>query len=471
MPLDNDKLSRDSGVEIEDDEEKEALVAPERQEERKEQAQPTLTITNTANYVPPPVRPQRSELRKSNFAMIAKQEQEAQENIKHKRMSGSQKAAWTMSMSSWAAILDKEFNLDELDPTKKYKEQQRLAQEEQRQKQKDLERQQKEDEEQEQEQQQDTGLAIPSFSKTRKRTSSLIGLVSSASSTFSMSSTLHSSSRLSIRKSTATLVPPQTLPKLSNTQSIRRKPISILLTPTEENMVSRRSSSLINLADAKSIHDIPSTPTSPSPSIQPATFSSIPRPLISRNNSSSHGKLYLHVNGIQDILLPLPKERAYVRCVVSDGRFEYMSRYEILSQSIVFDYECVIDTHPDMIITISLHVRPDYVMKSRLPFSRLFSSKKKKKECLSGYVNKEDGAIGQARFALAHMLPVCSETSYMAGFHCFNAWYSRSFRERHRQKKRSQVDPDQDVLKVVGNFDVEMLYLPTFDSAQVRISF
>ncbi|CEG83900.1 hypothetical protein RMATCC62417_17765 [Rhizopus microsporus] len=36
-----------------------------------------------------------------------------------KRRSGSQKAAWSMSMSSWAAILDREFNLNELDAERK----------------------------------------------------------------------------------------------------------------------------------------------------------------------------------------------------------------------------------------------------------------------------------------------------------------------------------------------------------------
>ncbi|KAI9243873.1 hypothetical protein BY458DRAFT_561121 [Sporodiniella umbellata] len=171
-----------------------------------------------------------------------------------------------------------------------------------------------------------------------------------------------------------------------------------------------------------------------------------------------YGKFYLRVQSVQDILLPLPKDRAFVRCVVSDGRFEYMSRYEVLKQTIDFEFECLIDTHPDMIITLSLHVRPDFIMKAKKPFSRLFSSRKKK-ECLSGYVLKEDGALGQSRFALAHMIPACHQLTYHADFDCFNAWYSKSFKERHRQKKK-----DQDVLKVVGNFHVQMLYLTQTNS-------
>ncbi|KAG1460882.1 hypothetical protein G6F56_005845 [Rhizopus delemar] len=239
-----------------------------------------------------------------------------------KRRSGSQKAAWTMSISSWAAILDREFNLNDLNPT---------------------------------------------------------------------------------------------------------------LSPIKDDLVKERE-------------DLP------------VRSDSIIPPLRRVVMPDYKGKFRLRIHSIQDILLPMPKDRSFVRCVVSDGRFEYMSRYEVLSQNIKFDYECLIDTHPDMIITLSLHVRPDYIMKSRKPFSRLFTSRKKKKESLSSYVNKEDGAIGQARFALNHMLPACNETEYDTGLSCFNSWYSKSFKEKRRQKKKNQ-----DVLKVVANFDTSMIYLPHQD--------
>ncbi|KAI9365837.1 hypothetical protein BD770DRAFT_439059 [Pilaira anomala] len=376
---------------------------------------------------PTPVRPQRSDLRKPTSPV----ETPINESKEKKRMSGSQKAAWTMSMSSWAAILDREFNLDELDQQKKVKERQQSLQSEKINEEEDAapttiatfnyldsKLQISDDEEEEG----GMKLSFPPITSSSKSAISFQSVVDQQQSP-PLSPTLSQKPLLKLSK------PPQIaeIPRLNYSKSISRKPIEATLsetTITKKNITTRT---------------VPSS-----------------RTIQVQQSRLQHGKLYLHVNGIQDILLPLPKDRAYVRCVVSDGRFEYMSRYEILSQNINFDYECVIDTHPDMIITISLHVRPDYVMKSKTPFSRLFSSKKKK-ESLSGYVNKEDGAIGQARFALAHMLPVCVETTYPAEFHCFNAWYSRSFKERHRQKKK---DPDQDVLKVVGNFDVEMLYLP-----------
>jgi hypothetical protein len=436
-----DKMSDDSGVDVE-------LPMAKRNS-----SLPTMAVEPSV-----PVRPQRSDLRRGS----TKEDSDDSKDIDMKRMSGSQKATWTMSMSSWAAILDREFNLEELDQEKKLKEQKL------------------------QEQKHISSESLP------KRTSSydylgsgkleisaedmnqMLGNHKTSQSMLELSSTLKFGDfetpvipqpRLSMQpqpqqqqreqQQQASLSPPppppphQTppqiaeLPRLNPTKSVIRKPI-----------VASMSDS--NLATSK--HSARKT----IPTIQ-TNIQHRPR------KNTGYGKLYLHVNGIRDILLPLPKDRAYVRCVVSDGRFEYMSRYEILTQSINFDYECVIDTHPDMIITISLHVRPDYVMKSRTPFSRLFTSKKKKKESLSGYVNKDDGAIGQARFALAHMVPVCLETSYLAGFHCFNAWYSRSFKERHRQKKKKNCqDPDDDVLKVVGNFDVEMLYLPQTDSQKVQ---
>ncbi|CAO3638268.1 unnamed protein product [Mucor fragilis] len=398
----------------------------------------------------PPVRPQRSDLRRSSSAtsnmsgnaMAALKQLEKQDSKEMKRMSGSQKAAWTMSMSSWAAILDREFNLEELDQEKKLKEMQRLHQ-----------ASNKTEEEAPPPTEdylgsdkvelpdQDVHAMLRQSSLPHSRTSLDKTLAADSMLSLSLNFTDFETPvipKVAVQKSISTNTSaPQIgeIPRLNTSKSVRRKPIASSLSESNIPQPQQQRVKQYNI-----------------------TLSQMPF------KKTGHGKLYLHVNGIQDILLPLPKDRAYVRCVVSDGRFEYMSRYEILSQNINFDYECVIDTHPDMIITISLHVRPDYVMKSRTPFSRLFS-KKKKKECLSGYVNKEDGAIGQARFALAHMLPVCQQTSYLAGFHCFNAWYSRSFKERHRQKKKKR-DPDQDVLKVVGNFDVEMLYLPVDDYNQ-----
>ncbi|KAI7865628.1 hypothetical protein BDF14DRAFT_1003205 [Spinellus fusiger] len=172
---------------------------------------------------------------------------------------------------------------------------------------------------------------------------------------------------------------------------------------------------------------------------------------------TQQGKLYIRVNGAHSILLPLPKEVTYVRCVVSDGRYEYMSRYEILGQQVLLDYECIVDTHPDMIVTVALHVRPDYHVKPRTGLSRWFTSIRKQKESLSGYVHPDDGAIGQTRFALPHMMHACYQKTYRSTFDCFNSWYCRSARERQR---RQQLGEEEDVLKVIGNLSIEMLYLP-----------
>ncbi|ORY98352.1 hypothetical protein BCR42DRAFT_399118 [Absidia repens] len=144
----------------------------------------------------------------------------------------------------------------------------------------------------------------------------------------------------------------------------------------------------------------------------------------SHNNNISNincgrGKLYIRVHGVHDILLPLPRDRAHVRCVIGDGRYEYMSRYEALGQDMAFGYECIIDSHPDMIVTLSLHVRPDYMLKK--PLTRLFSTSRKRKGSLSAYVSSEDGAVGQTRFAVGDMLSACHRRSYSASFHCFNA--------------------------------------------------
>ncbi|KAI9003768.1 hypothetical protein CLU79DRAFT_724150 [Phycomyces nitens] len=181
------------------------------------------------------------------------------------------------------------------------------------------------------------------------------------------------------------------------------------------------------------------------------------------DQKAKRGKLYVRIKGAHNLLLPLPREQTYARCVVSDGRYEYMSRYEVLGQDINFDYECIIDTYPDMIITVSLHVRPDQHVKTKAPITRLFTSTRKRKETLSGYVSQYDGAIGQTRFALIHMLHACYQKPYEADFDCFNAWYDRSSREKQRQQKNG---PEQDILKVVGSLNIETLYLPVMDPLQ-----
>lgn len=182
-----------------------------------------------------------------------------------------------------------------------------------------------------------------------------------------------------------------------------------------------------------------------------------------------HGKLYLRINAATDMLLPLPNEPTYVRCVVSDDRYEYMSRYALLGQHIPFEYECIIDTNddPDMIITISLHVRPDHHLRSKLPLTRLFSTNKKHhhhdKGSLSSYICHDDGSIGRSRFALSHMLHGCYMCSYSTRFDCFNAWTPQ--RQKHRSKEEG------DVLKVIGSLEIEMLYLPLNDPSMVRFFF
>ncbi|CAO3589203.1 unnamed protein product [Absidia cylindrospora] len=183
------------------------------------------------------------------------------------------------------------------------------------------------------------------------------------------------------------------------------------------------------------------------------------------NSNCGRGKLYIRVHGVHDILLPLPRDRAHVRCVIGDGRYEYMSRYETLGQDMAFGYECIIDSHPDMIVTLSLHVRPDYMLKK--PLTRLFSTNRKRKGSLSAYVSSEDGAVGQTRFAVGDMLSACHRRSYSASFHCFNAWFIHSKEKASLSSsslsRQQEQDSDQGVLKVIGNFDVELLYLPVSD--------
>ncbi|KAI9489095.1 hypothetical protein BDB00DRAFT_845151 [Zychaea mexicana] len=200
--------------------------------------------------------------------------------------------------------------------------------------------------------------------------------------------------------------------------------------------------------------------------------SSLPVHIMQRQPSSRYGKLYFRVSSISNVLLPLPREPTYVRCVVSDDRYEYMSRYEVLGQYVKFDYECIMDTYPDMIITISLHIRPDYHVRNKIPITRLFSTSRNRgrKGSLSGYIFQEDGSIGRARFALPHMIDSCYERPYATQFDCFNAWSARYHHHHHHhhksQKNRGRED-DLEGLKVIGNLEVEMLYLPVSDPSAV----
>ncbi|KAI9494114.1 hypothetical protein BDB00DRAFT_334405 [Zychaea mexicana] len=175
-------------------------------------------------------------------------------------------------------------------------------------------------------------------------------------------------------------------------------------------------------------------------------------------STSAFGKLYVRVSAAEDLLLPLPKETTYARCVVSDGHFEYMSRYEALGQKVAFDYECIVDAQPNMIITVSLHVRPDVHVRPKTGLTKWLTSARKQRETINGYVHFDDGSIGQSRFALGHMIQACNQKSYVASFDCFNSWYARSSKERQRQLRG-----EEDVLKVVGSLNVEMLYLPVSD--------
>ncbi|ORX48748.1 hypothetical protein DM01DRAFT_173790 [Hesseltinella vesiculosa] len=202
----------------------------------------------------------------------------------------------------------------------------------------------------------------------------------------------------------------------------------------------------------------------------PSRSPSISSQSSAKSHTNGHGKLYVRVNGVHDVLVPMPKERTQVRCVISDGKYEYMSRYESLAPEISFDYECIIDiSKPDTIVNLSLHVRPDYVM--RKPLTRLFSTSRKRKGSLSSYVSHEDGAIGQTRFAVSDMLRACYKHSYLASFHCFNAWHTKS-PSSHSPKSAEPVDDGSDagVLKVIANFDVELLYLPVTDPSAVSYS-
>lgn len=199
------------------------------------------------------------------------------------------------------------------------------------------------------------------------------------------------------------------------------------------------------------------------------------------------GKLYVRVKGVNDVLLPIPnKDKAYVRCVINDGKYEYISGYELLSQQMTFGYECIIDCKPNMIITLSLHIRADYLLKK--PLTKLLTTvQRKRKGSLSAFISSEDGSVGQTRFAVKDMLNACYRRSFTSQFHCFNAWYIppsyssvvsspsssllpfASLNHHNNKKKSSSLnknfndDDDDSVLKVIGNFDVELLYLPISD--------
>ncbi|CAO3640097.1 unnamed protein product [Cunninghamella echinulata] len=239
-------------------------------------------------------------------------------------------------------------------------------------------------------------------------------------------------------------------------------------------------------------------------------FSSNKNPINSSSPSPSQqqqqtgiGKLYVRVNGITDVLLPIPaKDKVYVQCVINDGKYEYISGYELLAQQMMFGYECIIDCQPNMIITISLHIRADYLLKK--PLTKLLTTvqRRKRKGSLSAFISSEDGSVGQTRFAVKDMLQSCYRRSVASQFHCFNAWYIPSsflnssssstttspypnlpFASSFIHKKKStnscsssmihsdnsinNDDDDDSVLKVIGNFDVELLYLPVSDFTSV----
>lgn len=183
--------------------------------------------------------------------------------------------------------------------------------------------------------------------------------------------------------------------------------------------------------------------------------------------SSKHGKMYISLSGAHHVLLPVPKEPTYVRCIISNGEYEYMSGYELLSHQITLDYECVIDTKPGMIVTVSLHVRQDQHVKPKSGWSKWFTSIRKQKEHLSGYVYPDDGAIGQTKFAVDHMVPGCYKKIYQSYFDCFNSWYARTYQERARREK---FGDEEDFLKIAGKLNVSMLYLPVSSPSVVSVN-
>ncbi|KAI8376362.1 uncharacterized protein BYT42DRAFT_384365 [Radiomyces spectabilis] len=414
-----------------------------------------------------------------------------------RRLSGSQKAHWSLGTSAWAAALNKEFNLEALTnerlvtttATAKHDDEDpepastSVSNDKSDHDTEDEEDNVDEDNDNEEEDDDDDDEAsydgtIRVYLQSVATHFTQRECLSDDGSGDSHLTSTFSSRRGSIVDSMDTWPPPSPLASRSDSPK-REKPmfgtISVRSTaryvsrlpPSESQIFENDDDEENEQVESNSAPSVVSADhsTQRTPGPYPSTLQGLALPTslstsaLCSPRGGKHGKLYIRVNGVHDILVPLPaKERAYVRCIVSDGRYEYMSRYELLAQHIVFDYECMIDTHPDMILSISLHVRPDYIVKSK-PITRLFTSTRKRKESLSGYIHHEDGALGQTRFALAHMLSACYQKPYAASFHCFNAWYTRSPKERHRQRR----NPNQDVLKVVGNFDVEMLYLPVSD--------
>jgi hypothetical protein len=199
------------------------------------------------------------------------------------------------------------------------------------------------------------------------------------------------------------------------------------------------------------------------PSAHEIDYGTLPSDTLNSSDSlpkeSGKGKLYIGIRGAHDMLLPIPNELTYARCVISDGKYEYISRFEILGREILLDYEAVIDTLPGTIITVSIQVRPDYHVMPRTGISKFFTSARKQKEQLSGYVYAADGSISQTRFSVDAMVPKCYKKTYQSNFDCFNSWYTRTSQERAR-------DPEE-MLKIVGKLTVEMLYLPLKDETAV----
>ncbi|ORX43337.1 hypothetical protein DM01DRAFT_1201408 [Hesseltinella vesiculosa] len=118
---------------------------------------------------------------------------------------------------------------------------------------------------------------------------------------------------------------------------------------------------------------------------------------------------------------------------------------------------------PNTIISIGLQVKPDIHVKPLTGFSRLFTSIQKQKEHLSGYVHPSDYLLGQSRFALQHMMDACNQKVYNGCFDLFNSWYVKSAREKRRAL-------DSDIVKIIGNIKVDLLYLPmSRSSTQTQI--
>ncbi|KAI8060051.1 hypothetical protein BC940DRAFT_312858 [Gongronella butleri] len=177
---------------------------------------------------------------------------------------------------------------------------------------------------------------------------------------------------------------------------------------------------------------------------------------------ADYGKLYVRVVQAQDILLPLPAKATFARCVVSDGRNDFVSSYKSFENTIGFQYECIMDTRPDMLISIGLQLRPDPHVRPLTGLSRMFTSAQRQRETLSGYVHQDEQLVGQSRFALHHMVHACNQNVHHASFDFFNSWYAKSSKERRRPA-------DEQIIKVVGSVQVDLLYLPVTDTSNSSI--